>query len=85
MGDAALVVVVGPTESGKSELGLRIAASFGGEIVNCDSVQLYRHFDIGSAKLPADTRHTASLDRRFGTGRDLLRGGLCAAGQNRAA
>lgn len=51
-----LVAVVGPTGSGKSELGLRIASSFGGEIVGCDSVQLYRHFDIGSGKLPIEQR-----------------------------
>ena len=47
----ALVAVVGPTGSGKSELGLRIAGEFTGEIVNCDSLQVYRHFDIGTAKL----------------------------------
>ena len=51
-----MVAVVGPTGSGKSELGLRIASSFGGEIVGCDSVQLYRHFDIGSSKLPIAQR-----------------------------
>ncbi len=43
---------MGPTGSGKSELALRIAEEFGGEIVNCDSLQIYRHFDIGTAKLP---------------------------------
>lgn len=52
---APLVAVVGPTGSGKSELGLRLAAEFGGEIVNCDSLQVYRYFDIGTAKLtPAE-------------------------------
>lgn len=52
-----LVAVVGPTGSGKSELGLSLAAEFGGEIVNCDSLQLYRHLDIGTAKvLPAEQR-----------------------------
>jgi tRNA dimethylallyltransferase len=45
-----LVVVVGPTASGKSELALRLAECTGGEIVNADSVQVYRYFDIGSAK-----------------------------------
>jgi tRNA dimethylallyltransferase len=57
--DAALlplVAVVGPTGSGKSELALEIAARFGGEIVNCDSLQVYRHFDIGTAKLPPGER-----------------------------
>lgn len=45
-----LIVVVGPTASGKSELALRLAEEAGGEIVNADSVQVYRYFDIGSAK-----------------------------------
>jgi tRNA dimethylallyltransferase len=46
-----LVAVAGPTGSGKSELALRIAEEFGGEVVNCDSLQVYRYFDIGTAKL----------------------------------
>jgi tRNA dimethylallyltransferase len=44
--------VVGPTGSGKSDLALAIAQQFDGEVVNCDSLQVYRHFDIGTAKLP---------------------------------
>jgi tRNA dimethylallyltransferase len=51
-----LIAVVGPTGSGKSDLALTIAERFGGEIVNCDSVQLYRHMDIGTAKTPPDER-----------------------------
>lgn len=51
-----LVAVVGPTGSGKSELALRIAEEFHGEVVNCDSLQIYRYFDIGTAKLPAEQR-----------------------------
>lgn len=47
-----LVAVAGPTGSGKSDLALAIAQQFDGEIVNCDSLQVYRHFDIGTAKLP---------------------------------
>jgi tRNA dimethylallyltransferase len=47
-----LVAVAGPTGSGKSDLALLIAETFDGEIVNCDSLQVYRHFDIGTAKLP---------------------------------
>jgi tRNA dimethylallyltransferase len=46
-----LVAVAGPTGSGKSELALRIAEKFRGEIINCDSLQVFRHFDIGTAKL----------------------------------
>jgi tRNA dimethylallyltransferase len=48
--------VVGPTGSGKSDLALDIAQHFDGEIINCDSLQVYRHFDIGTAKLPPDER-----------------------------
>jgi len=47
-----MVAVAGPTGSGKSELGLRLAERFGGEIINCDSVQVFKHFNIGTAKLP---------------------------------
>lgn len=45
-----MVVLAGPTASGKSSLGLALATELGGEIVNYDSIQLYRHFDIGTAK-----------------------------------
>lgn len=52
----ALVAIVGPTGSGKSDLALRLAEEFRGEIVNCDSMQVYRGFDIGTAKTPPDER-----------------------------
>jgi tRNA dimethylallyltransferase len=45
-----LVAIVGPTASGKSELALFIAESFSGEIVNYDSLQIFQHLDIGTAK-----------------------------------
>jgi len=45
-----LVVIVGPTASGKSALGVSLAKGFDGEVVACDSTQLYRGFDIGTAK-----------------------------------
>jgi tRNA dimethylallyltransferase len=48
-----LVVVLGPTASGKSALGIHLAEKLGGEILVCDSTQVYRHFDIGTAKVPA--------------------------------
>jgi tRNA dimethylallyltransferase len=51
-----LIVVAGPTGSGKSELALTIAERFQGEILNCDSVQVYRYFDIGTAKTPVEER-----------------------------
>lgn len=44
------IVIAGPTGSGKSQLALGLATALGGEIVNYDSVQIYRGFDIGSAK-----------------------------------
>jgi len=50
-GTAPLVAIVGPSGSGKSELALRMAEVWPAEIVNCDSLQIYRHFDIGTAKL----------------------------------
>jgi tRNA dimethylallyltransferase len=50
------IVIAGPTGTGKSALALRIAEAVGGEIVNYDSVQIYRGFDIGSAKPPAEVR-----------------------------
>ena len=51
-----LPVIVGPTGSGKSDLALHMASDLGGEIVNCDSLQVYRGFDIGTAKVPAAQR-----------------------------
>ncbi|MGD0297443.1 MAG: tRNA (adenosine(37)-N6)-dimethylallyltransferase MiaA [Bryobacteraceae bacterium] len=51
-----LPIVLGPTGSGKSELAIHIALGIGGEIVNCDSLQVYRRFDIGTAKVPDAAR-----------------------------
>ena len=51
-----LIVIAGPTGSGKSHLALRLALALGGEVVNYDSVQVYRGFDIGSAKPSIATR-----------------------------
>lgn len=51
-----LVAIVGPTAAGKSELALRLAEHLDGEIVNCDSVQAYRGFDIGTGKIPLSER-----------------------------
>lgn len=46
-----LVVIAGPTASGKSETAVRIAAEFDGEVVGCDSMQIYRGMDIGTGKI----------------------------------
>ena len=54
-----LVVIVGPTASGKTALSLALAEKFNGEIVNCDSVAMYREFDIGTAKPSAAERARA--------------------------
>ena len=51
-----VVVVLGPTASGKTALALAIARRFHGEIVNCDSVAMYREFEIGTAKPTAAER-----------------------------
>ncbi|MEE1926604.1 tRNA (adenosine(37)-N6)-dimethylallyltransferase MiaA [Streptomyces sp. TRM 70351] len=46
-----VIAVVGPTAAGKSDLGVALARELGGEVVNADSMQLYRGMDIGTAKL----------------------------------
>jgi tRNA dimethylallyltransferase len=51
-----IVAVLGATASGKSALGLALAGRFDGEIINCDSTQVYRGFDIGTDKLPVAAR-----------------------------
>ena len=48
--DPLLVVILGPTASGKTALSLELATRFHGEIVNCDSVAMYREFHVGTAK-----------------------------------
>ena len=49
-----MLAVVGPTATGKSELGLVLAERFGGEVVNADSMQLYQGMDVGTAKLTGE-------------------------------
>jgi tRNA dimethylallyltransferase len=60
LGDGAragpVIAVIGPTATGKSTLSLALAHRLGGEVVNADSMQLYRGMDIGTAKLPPDER-----------------------------
>src|SRR5271154_7413141 len=48
--DQPLIVLVGPTASGRTSLALRLAEEFNGEIVSCDSVAVYREMEIGTAK-----------------------------------
>lgn len=54
-----LVVVLGPTASGKTALSLALAERFQGEVVNCDSVAMYREFEVGTAKPNAAERARA--------------------------
>ena len=53
---APLVVILGPTASGKSSLAIRLAQQLNGEVLVCDSTQVYRHFDVGTAKVPLAER-----------------------------
>lgn len=57
--DPLLIAIVGPTASGKTALSLAMAERFGGEIVNCDSVAVYREFEIGTAKPSREKRARA--------------------------
>jgi tRNA dimethylallyltransferase len=57
--DPLLVAIVGPTGSGKTALSICLAKQFQGEIVNCDSVAIYRDFEIGTAKPTPEERQQA--------------------------
>src|SRR5882724_1508624 len=50
------IAIVGPTASGKSTLGIEVALQLGGEIINCDSVQVYQGIQIATAKVPIEER-----------------------------
>jgi tRNA dimethylallyltransferase len=54
-----VIAIVGPTASGKTALGVRLAEQIGGEIISCDSQQVYRELDIGTAKPTAGERARA--------------------------
>ena len=56
-GSSRLIVVLGPTASGKSALAIALAEKLRGEILVCDSTQVYQHFDIGTAKVPPAEQH----------------------------
>ncbi len=51
-----VIAIVGPTASGKSTLGIEVALQLGGEIINCDSVQVYQGIQIATAKVPIEER-----------------------------
>ncbi|MBN2433335.1 MAG: tRNA (adenosine(37)-N6)-dimethylallyltransferase MiaA [Acidobacteria bacterium] len=87
-----LVSIVGPTATGKSELGIYLARRFSGQIINCDSMQVYRGLNVGTAKVPPAQRQVphhlldvADIHEYFSAGRfaDLARqvmAGVRAAG-----
>lgn len=56
MNQQTIIAIVGPTASGKSELGIEVALRLDGEIINCDSVQVYKDIQIATAKVPIDER-----------------------------
>lgn len=60
-GKIPLLVIGGPTAAGKTELSLRVAERVGGEIISADSMQIYRHMDIGTAKPTAEERARAPI------------------------
>ena len=51
-----LVVILGPTGVGKSITSIRLSQKFKGEIINCDSMQVYKGFNIGTDKIPLEKR-----------------------------
>jgi tRNA dimethylallyltransferase len=51
-----MIAIVGPTASGKSTLGIEVALALNGEIINCDSVQVYQGIEIATAKVPIEER-----------------------------
>ena len=59
MSSPKIVVVCGPTATGKTRLGIELAKQYNGEIVSADSMQVYRRMDIGTAKATAAERAAA--------------------------
>ena len=53
------LAITGPTASGKTALGIALARELGGEIISCDSMQIYREMTIGTAKATAEERAAA--------------------------
>ncbi len=54
--DKNLVIILGPTGVGKSRISIQMAHLFKGEVINCDSMQVYRGFDIGTDKISPDSK-----------------------------
>ena len=56
MSETPIIAIVGPTASGKSTLAIEVALQINGEIINCDSVQVYQEIEIATAKVPLEER-----------------------------
>ena len=54
-----LIILTGPTAAGKTKLSIALAKAVGGEIISADSMQVYRHMDIGSAKITPGRNSTS--------------------------
>ncbi|HET7286624.1 MAG TPA: tRNA (adenosine(37)-N6)-dimethylallyltransferase MiaA, partial [Pyrinomonadaceae bacterium] len=54
--ETPVIAIVGPTASGKSTLGIEVALQLNGEIINCDSVQVYKEIQVATAKVPLEER-----------------------------
>ena len=91
----ALAAVLGPTASGKTALGIALARRYGGEIVSCDSMQIYRGLSIGTAKPSSDELNAAphhligfcDVDRAFSVSEYVTMAEqtiheICAAGKH---
>jgi len=86
-----VVVVTGPTSAGKTTLAIELALRFGGEIVNADSMQVYRYLDIGTAKATPQQRRqvphhlldVVNPDASYSAGRYLREARAAAAGIHR--
>lgn len=55
-GFSSIPIICGPTASGKSAIALRLCEMTGGELLSCDSMQIYKHLDVGTAKATAEER-----------------------------
>jgi len=56
-----LIVILGPTASGKSEMAVKLAKKFNGETVSADSRQVYKGMDIGTGKVTPDTKNSSNF------------------------
>ena len=72
-----LIVLTGPTASGKTALSIGLAKAIGGEIISADSMQVYRQMDIGSAKIkPEEIKDIIESRDRTKAGKTLVPNGL---------